>query len=148
MHLQPLSQNLHQQLLRQDTAHESFVSSHASTHTKPSSDGCTWERAGWQLGGVVVLFLLLFVFLVSRSCLWFMSWYGTGLAIADNGMSTATSDALTDMPTSGNTNLYFEAHKPVFFNKNLYFLKTYTNRLPLPYFITRIFITSIVIHFM
>ena len=28
-----------------------------------------------------------------------------------------------DMPTSGNTNLYFEAHKPVFFNKNLYFLK-------------------------
>ena len=32
------------------------------------------------------------------------------------------------MPTSGNTNLYFEAHKPVFFNKNLYFLKTYTNR--------------------
>ena len=27
----------------------------------------------------------------------------------------------TDMPTSGNTNLYFEAHKPVFFNKNLYF---------------------------
>ena len=54
----------------------------------------------------------------------------------------------TDMPTSGNTNLYFEAHKPVFFNKNLYFLKTYTNRLPLPHFITRIFITSIVIHFM
>ena len=53
-----------------------------------------------------------------------------------------------DMPTSGNTNLYFEAHKPVFFNKNLYFLKTYTNRLPLPHFITRIFITSIVIHFM
>ena len=52
------------------------------------------------------------------------------------------------MPTSGNTNLYFEAHKPVFFNKNLYFLKTYTNRLPLPHFITRIFITSIVIHFM
>ena len=49
----------------------------------------------------------------------------------------------TDMPTSGNTNLYFEAHKPVFFNKNLYFLKTYTNRLPLPHFITRIFITSI-----
>ena len=48
------------------------------------------------------------------------------------------------MPTSGNTNLYFEAHKPVFFNKNLYFLKTYTNRLPLPHFITRIFITSIV----
>ena len=43
-----------------------------------------------------------------------------------------------DMPTSGNTNLYFEAHKPVFFNKNLYFLKTYTNRLPLPHFITRI----------
>ena len=42
------------------------------------------------------------------------------------------------MPTSGNTNLYFEAHKPVFFNKNLYFLKTYTNRLPLPHFITRI----------
>ena len=41
-----------------------------------------------------------------------------------------------DMPTSGNTNLYFEAHKPVFFNKNLYFLKTYTNRLPLPHFIT------------
>ena len=40
-----------------------------------------------------------------------------------------------DMPTSGNTNLYFEAHKPVFFNKNLYFLKTYTNRLPLPHFI-------------
>ena len=32
----------------------------------------------------------------------------------------------TDMPTSGNTNLYFEAHKPVFFNKNLYLLKTYT----------------------
>ena len=27
------------------------------------------------------------------------------------------------MPTSGNTNLYFEAHKPVFFNKNLYFFK-------------------------
>ena len=47
-----------------------------------------------------------------------------------------------DMPTSGNTNLYFEAHKPVFFNKNLYFLKTYTNRLPLPHFITRIFITT------
>ena len=54
----------------------------------------------------------------------------------------------SDMPTSGNTNLYFEAHKPVFFNKNLYFLKTYTNRLPLPHFITHIFITSIVIHFM
>ena len=53
-----------------------------------------------------------------------------------------------DMPASGNTNLYFEAHKPVFFNKNLYFLKTYTNRLPLPHFITRIFITSIVIHVM
>ena len=53
-----------------------------------------------------------------------------------------------DMPTSGNTNQYFEAHNPVFFNKNLYFLKTYTNRLPLPHFITRIFITSIVIHFM
>ena len=53
-----------------------------------------------------------------------------------------------DMPTSGNTNLYFEAHKPVFCDKNLYFLKTYTNRLPLPYFITRIFTTSIVIHFM
>ena len=52
------------------------------------------------------------------------------------------------MPISGNTNLYFEAHKPVFFNKNLYFLKIYTNRLPLPHFITRIFITSIVIHFM
>ena len=47
------------------------------------------------------------------------------------------------MPTSGNTNLYFEAHKPVFFNKNLYFLKTYTNRLPLPHFITRIFITAV-----
>ena len=29
--------------------------------------------------------------------------------------------SLSDMPTSGNTNLYFEAHKPVFFNKNLYF---------------------------
>ena len=57
-------------------------------------------------------------------------------------------DTKPDMPTSGNTNLYFEAHKPVFFNKNLYFLKTYTNRLPLPHFITRIFITSIVIHFM
>ena len=46
-------------------------------------------------------------------------------------------------------------YKPVFwspqtcsFHKNLYFLKTYTNRLPLPHFITRIFITSIVIHFM
>ena len=57
----------------------------------------------------------------------------------------STYDDTTDMPTSGNTNLYFEAHKPVFFNKNLYFLKTYTNRLPLPHFITRIFITSIVI---
>ena len=42
----------------------------------------------------------------------------------------------SDMPTSGNANLYFEAQKPVFFNKNLYFLKTYTNRLPLPHFIT------------
>ena len=41
---------------------------------------------------------------------------------------------LADMPTSGNTNLYFEAHKPVFFNKNLYFFKTCTNRLPLPHF--------------
>ena len=30
---------------------------------------------------------------------------------------------IADMPTSGNTNLYFEAHKPVFFNKNLYFFK-------------------------
>ena len=59
-----------------------------------------------------------------------------------------STKALSDMPTSGNTNLYFEAHKHVFFNKNLYFLKTYTNRLPLPHFITRIFITSIVIHFM
>ena len=49
----------------------------------------------------------------------------------------------TDMPTSGNTNLYFEAHKPVFFNKNLYFLKTYTNRLPLPHFITRIFLSAL-----
>ena len=46
----------------------------------------------------------------------------------------STSRAFPDMPTSGNTNLYFEAHKPVFFNKTLYFLKTYTNRLPLPHF--------------
>ena len=44
--------------------------------------------------------------------------------------------------------LYFEPTNLYFSIKNLYFLKTYTNRLPLPHFITRIFITSIVIHFM
>ena len=39
------------------------------------------------------------------------------------------------------TNLYFSI-------KTCIFKKTYTNRLNLPHFITRIFITSIVIHFM
>ena len=54
------------------------------------------------------------------------------------GYSVVTLTAsIPDMPTSGSTNLYFEAHKPVFFNKKVYFLKTYTNRLPLPHFISR-----------
>ena len=66
------------------------------------------------------------------------NWYQWYMIPAVHRYKPDRSD--TDMPTSGNTNLYFEAHKPVFFNKNLYFLKTYTNRLPLPHFITRIFI--------